>query len=166
KEALQKGIASSGVCLRSRRAFDVCPRTARRWKIVAQHGDLVGAVFLTCREGAFILRLRSAVWLAPIIFVMRHPLSIRPLLISGLLTLLSLACASTGTEISDASPAPASQPEPRPADAASGPERPTVSEVQSDRAVPVVARETTPDRTRRESVPAHVKEVRDQMEEA
>src|SRR5262245_24567242 len=97
---------------------------------------------------------------------MRHPLSLRPLLISGLLTLLSLACASTGTEISDASPVPASQPEPRPADTASGPEHAAVSEGQSDRAMPVVARETTPDRTRRESVPAHVRDVREQMEEA
>src|SRR5262245_2625613 len=97
---------------------------------------------------------------------MRHPVSLRPLLISGLLALLSLACASTGSEISDASPVPASPPEARPADTSSGPERAAVSEGQDDRAVPVVARETTPDRTRRESVPEHVREVRSQMEEA
>jgi len=85
----------------------------------------------------------------------------RSFLALGPLALLSLACASTGGGAPDTTPAPVSQGEPRSGEAMSVP-----AEKQDGRAVPAVARETTPDRTRRESVPSHVREVRDQMEEA
>src|SRR6266571_900168 len=84
-----------------------------------------------------------------------HPL--RYLMI-GPIACVALACASTGGG------APATSAQPAPDSPAAAPASPSGDQAGS--VVPVVARETTPDRTRRESVPAHVREVRDQMEEA
>jgi peptidoglycan lytic transglycosylase D len=83
----------------------------------------------------------------------------------GLLAFLTVACATTGTSAPDATPAAVAPGETPPASkpAAAGQAADSAS---ADRVVPVVARETTPDRTRRESVPQHVREVREQMEEA
>jgi len=76
----------------------------------------------------------------------------------GPIACLGLACASTGGGAPATTPQPAAEiPTAAPA---------SLSGDQTGTVVPVVARETTPDRTRRESVPAHVREVRDQMEEA
>ena len=88
--------------------------------------------------------------------------------------LLTVACASVGGSAPSSAPAPGEAP-PRavsvpPAGVAvaeSTPARDVPMAVESgDPAVPVGARETTPDRTRRESVPTHVREIREQMEEA
>src|SRR5437867_2418306 len=79
-------------------------------------------------------------------------------LMIGPIACLGLACASTGGG------APATTPQPAAEIPAAAPA--SLSGDQTGTVVPVVARETTPDRTRRESVPAHVREVRDQMEEA
>jgi len=84
----------------------------------------------------------------------------------GPLALLTAACATTGTSAPDASPAAVPQGESRPAAGAATTDPAGAAGEQGDRAVPVVARETTPDRTRRESVPQHVRQVREQMEEA
>ncbi len=97
-------------------------------------------------------------------------------LLVGPIACVALACASTGGG------APATSPQPdgaAPAANASGASdqglpaaQRAVSRGSADATggdtgvVPVVARETTPDRTRRESAPAHVREIRDQMEEA
>ena len=93
-------------------------------------------------------------------------MTFRTYLALGLLAFLAVACATTGTGSPDATPAPGSGSEPRAADRPGAAGTAAVADGSGDRAVPVVARETTPDRTRRESVPAHVREVRDQMEEA
>jgi peptidoglycan lytic transglycosylase D len=90
----------------------------------------------------------------------------RFLLLLGPLTLLAAACATTGTGTPDTSPAPAPQGESGSAAAAKTTDGTAVADDNADRVVPVVARETTPDRTRRESVPQHVREVRERMEEA
>src|SRR5207249_4754943 len=74
-------------------------------------------------------------------------------------------CATTGPGAPDTTPAPASQSDPRAVERTAAPEQ-SAADSSGDRVVPVVARETTPDRTRRESVPARVREVREQMEEA
>jgi membrane-bound lytic murein transglycosylase D len=96
-----------------------------------------------------------------------RPLTIlRWFLAFGPLALLTAACATTGTSTPDTSPAPALQDASRPAERPETTEQTAVAGDQGDRVVPVVARETTPDRTRRESVPQHVREVREQMEEA
>jgi len=84
----------------------------------------------------------------------------RWLAVLALPALLALACATTGSEAPETTPA--APPESRP-DAAQ-PAAPAAA-APAERAVPV-ARETTPDRTRRESAPQHVREVREQMEEA
>ena len=79
-------------------------------------------------------------------------------LMIGPIACLGLACASTGGGAPATTPQPAAEiPTAAPA---------SLSGDQTGTVVPVVARVTTPDRTRRESVPAHVREVRDQMEEA
>ncbi len=84
----------------------------------------------------------------------------------GPLALLTAACATTGTSAPDASPAAVPQDESSPAARSATTDPAGATGEQGDRAVPVVARETTPDRTRRESVPQHVRQVREQMEEA
>jgi len=94
-------------------------------------------------------------------------------LMLGLIGCLSVACASTGGGVSSMAPDSAGAPPPAAtavpvgtALAASTPARDVpVAAESGDPAVPV-ARETTPDRTRRESVPAQVREIREQMEEA
>ena len=96
---------------------------------------------------------------------MRHNVLSRSYLALGLLTLLAVACATTGPGAPDTTPAPASQSDPRAVERTAAPEQ-SAADSSGDRVVPVVARETTPDRTRRESVPARVREVREQMEEA
>src|SRR5258705_5925451 len=92
----------------------------------------------------------------------------------GLVPLLTLACASAGGSVPSATPSAADAP-PRAVavtgagnpPAAPAPERDVPVATESDDAtVPVGARETTPDRTRRESVPTHVREIREQMDEA
>jgi len=87
-------------------------------------------------------------------------------LILGPLALLTAGCATTGTSAPDASPAAVPQDESSPAARPATTDPAGATGEQGDRAVPVVARETTPDRTRRESVPQHVRQVREQMEEA
>src|SRR5207245_5421854 len=84
-----------------------------------------------------------------------HPLRY---LLTGPIACVALACATTGGGAPAATPQPPAEPSAAVPASLSGDQAGTV--------VPVVARETTPDRTRRESVPAHVREVRDQMEEA
>src|SRR2546425_9644325 len=97
---------------------------------------------------------------------MRHTVLSRTYLALGPRALLAVACATTGPGAPDTTPAPASQADPRPVERPAAPEQSAAADNSGDRAVPIVARETTPDRTRRESVPAQVREVRDQMEEA
>lgn len=96
------------------------------------------------------------------------------LLALGPAACLTLACASAGGSVPATTVAPAGG-SPRAAEvpaASTAPARPaasgdaTVKAESGGAAVPVVARETTPDRSWRESVPAHVREVREQMEEA
>lgn len=92
----------------------------------------------------------------------------------GLVVLLTVACASTGGSAPSTAPDPAGTPEraasvPPAGNAAavSTPAKDVPVAVESgDPAVPVGARETTPDRTRRDSVPTRVREIREQMEEA
>lgn len=94
-------------------------------------------------------------------------------LMLGLIGCLTVACASTGGGVSSMAPDSAGAPPPAAtavpvgtALAASTPARDVpVAAESGDPAVPV-ARETTPDRTRRESVPTQVREIREQMEEA
>jgi membrane-bound lytic murein transglycosylase D len=97
---------------------------------------------------------------------MRPQTHFRCFLMFGPLVLLTAACATTGTSAPDSSPAAVPQGESGPAAPPATTDPAAVAGDQADRAVPVVARETTPDRTRRESVPQHVREVREQMEEA
>src|SRR5262245_52108827 len=95
---------------------------------------------------------------------MRHSKRFPFLLAVTPLILLATACATTGGSAPDADPAPAAR-----ADAPSS-EPPAINQAEAaktdDHSAPVMGRETTPDRTRRESVPAHVRELREQMEEA
>jgi len=91
----------------------------------------------------------------------------------GLIGCLTVACASTGGGVSSMAPDSAGAPPLAvpavpvgTALAASTPARDVpVAAESGDPAVPV-GRETTPDRTRRESVPTQVREIREQMEEA
>jgi len=94
-------------------------------------------------------------------------------LMLGLIGCLTVACASTGGGASSMAPDSAGAP-PLAVPAvpvgtalpASTPARDVpVAAESGDPAVPV-GRETTPDRTRRESVPTQVREIREQMEEA
>ena len=97
---------------------------------------------------------------------MRHQKRFRWFLALPPLTLLAVACATTGAGAPGTAPAPASQGDPPASATPATTEKTAIAAPAGDRVVPVVARETTPDRTRRESVPAHVREVREQMEEA
>ncbi len=103
-----------------------------------------------------------------------------PLLVLGTIGCLTLACASAGGGAPATTPAPATTAAPAggsplavaaPA-ASTSAARPAASGEASrpadsdDSALPAVARETTPDRSWRDSVPAHVRAVREEMEEA
>src|SRR3989454_766159 len=127
--------------------------------------QFASTLFLTRRGAPSILRLRSADRSSPIIFVMRHNVLARSYRAVGPLTLRAVARAPTAPGAPDTTPAPASQSDPRAVERTAAPEQ-SAADSSGDRVVPVVARETTPDRTRRESVPARVREVREQMEEA
>ncbi len=97
---------------------------------------------------------------------MAHTTLSRGFLAFGPLALLAVACATSGAGSPDTTPAaPATEGAARSA-ARPAAEQTAVADDSGDRVAPVVARETTPDRTRRESVPSRVREVRDQMEEA
>src|SRR3989442_16014261 len=58
--------------------------------------QFAGTLFLTRRGAPSILRLRSADRSSPIIFVIRHNVLSRSYLALGPLTLLAVACATTG----------------------------------------------------------------------
>lgn len=95
-------------------------------------------------------------------------------LIFGLAPFLTLACVSAGGSAPSTTPSAQGAPAHAvPVTAAGNPAAsPTpardvpVAAESGDPAVPAAARESTPDRTRRESVPTHVREIREQMDEA
>jgi membrane-bound lytic murein transglycosylase D len=102
----------------------------------------------------------------------RDRFNILPLLIVAP-ALLALACASAGGTGPTSAPRPDAGPSeakdsPAPARGAAGkPQRPAVTEgAAAPDAVSVMARETTPDRTRREDDPDGARQVREQMDEA